>query len=157
MKKYIITKSTDAYHASRMAVKGAVLKRDGATPVKWIYDDNYGFGYTLNEARRMLNGYYREDGGTASEGCHHKYFELYYEDDVVTYRAEPAERYEVVSATPNGWVRYRGFNLEEAVRELVEGLEGGISFDLHVNGRRVWSGRTDEPVTAEDIMNELNG
>lgn len=35
MATYILAISTDAYHASRMAINNKVIKRSGATPVKW--------------------------------------------------------------------------------------------------------------------------
>lgn len=86
-KKYRITCKTDAYHASRCArYKGReILKWDGATPVKWVHDDNFGYGYTLKEVRTILMGYARED---AVKPIRHKYFSMYYESDVFTYAAE---------------------------------------------------------------------
>lgn len=93
MKKYRITCQTDPYHASRKPrYKGnEILKRDGATPVKWVHDDNYGYGYSLEEARKQLDSYYHEDTQHCSArdaGVSRKHFETYYRSDVWTYSIE---------------------------------------------------------------------
>lgn len=90
MKKYRITCQTDPYHASMSAMHRGkeILKWDGATPVKWVHDDNFGYGYTLAEARKELMSYAHEDSDSWGEKIIHKYFDLYYESDVFTYRAE---------------------------------------------------------------------
>lgn len=84
-KSYIITKATDAYHASRCVRGGRVLRWDGGTPVEWVHDDNFGRGFTLEEARKELNGYYLEDKQGGSEGISHRYFDNSYTSDVYTY------------------------------------------------------------------------
>lgn len=90
MKKYRITCSTDAYHASRCKrYEGCqVLKYDGATPVKWVHDNNYYKGYALDEARRVLMRYAHEDNDQYAIPVHHKFFSMSYESDVFTYKAE---------------------------------------------------------------------
>lgn len=85
MKLYIITKSTDAYHASRCSHEGRTIRKDGATPVEWVYDDNYGRGYNLNEARRELNNIYKERRYAGDENIRHRYFDNFLNDDVYTY------------------------------------------------------------------------
>lgn len=59
MKKYIITGLCDPYNARFHfnAQNNKALKFDGATPVKWVVDDNYGNGYSLEEAQNILDGY----------------------------------------------------------------------------------------------------
>lgn len=100
-KTYIITKATDAYHASRCVRGGRVLRWDGGTPVEWVHDDNFGRGFTLEEARKELNGYYLEDkreGG--AEGISHRYFDNSYTSDVYTYsivEMQPADRIKTLS------------------------------------------------------------
>ena len=86
-KKYIITCGSDPYHASRSRrYEGkTILKRNGATPVLWIHDDNFGDGFTLEEARKVLDSYHREDGDYANP---HRHFDMSYEIDVWTYRIE---------------------------------------------------------------------
>ena len=90
MKKYRITCKTDPYHASRCAgYKGCeILEWKESTPVKWVHDDNYGIGYTLEEARKELDGYAKEDWESNGGRIMHKHFEMYYESDVFTYAAE---------------------------------------------------------------------
>ncbi len=89
-KKYRITCKTDLYHASRCAKhKGRkILERDGATPVKWVYDDNFGLGYTLKEVRKALISLAYKDVEQTGYKIHHKYFSMYYQSDVFTYAAE---------------------------------------------------------------------
>lgn len=93
MKIYRITCKTDPYHASRSRrYEGCeILKYDGATPVKWVHDDNCGNGYTLEEARRELDLYYHEDTATCSAkdaGVSRKHFENFYRSDIWTYEIE---------------------------------------------------------------------
>lgn len=59
MKKYIITGSCDPYNA-RFHFNGSnnqPLRYDMTTPVEWVVDDDYGRGYTLEEAYNILDGY----------------------------------------------------------------------------------------------------
>lgn len=89
-KKYRITCKTDPYHASRCArYKGReILEWNGATPVKWVHDDNYLKGYSLNEARSILMRYAHQDNDQWDIPVRHKYFSMHYESDVFTYAAE---------------------------------------------------------------------
>ena len=48
--KYIIYASCDAYNARKHYHGEEVLERDGATPVKWVHDDNFHHGYSCDEA-----------------------------------------------------------------------------------------------------------
>ena len=57
MKKYIITASCNPYHARCHYNGQLVLKYDMATPVKWVADDFYGQGLSLDEAMDILDGY----------------------------------------------------------------------------------------------------
>lgn len=90
MKYYRITCSTDPYHSSgHKRYKGhEILKKDGATPVCWVHDDNSGYGYSLAEARKILHSYATEDWLQSGEKNYHKYFSPYYQSDVWTYHIE---------------------------------------------------------------------
>lgn len=57
MKKYIITASCNPYHARCHYNGQLVLKYDMATPVKWVADDFYGQGLSLDEAMDILDCY----------------------------------------------------------------------------------------------------
>lgn len=57
MKKYRIIANCDPYNARFHYHNEQVLKYDGATPIEWVVDDNYGDGYTLEEAHDILDGY----------------------------------------------------------------------------------------------------
>ena len=57
MKTYRITASCNPYHARFHYHGGRVLKRDGATPVKWVIED----GMTEEEALQKLWGFACED------------------------------------------------------------------------------------------------
>ena len=59
MEKYIITGVCDPYNARFHfnEYNNKALKYDGATPVKWVVDDNYGEGYSLEEAFDILDSY----------------------------------------------------------------------------------------------------
>lgn len=59
MKKYIITGRCNPYHAQFHfdASNNQPLEYDLATPVKWVVDDCFGFGYDLEEARNILDSY----------------------------------------------------------------------------------------------------
>ena len=60
MKTYRITASCNPYHA-RLHYNGRrVLKRDGATPVKWVIED----GLTESEALQRLWEFAREDAAS---------------------------------------------------------------------------------------------
>lgn len=89
MKKYMITCATDPYHASHCSRHRGqkILKYDGPTPIKWVHDDGYGYGYTLDEARKILMQYARDDDNTKE----HKYFDMYYNEDIWKYKIEPHE------------------------------------------------------------------
>lgn len=91
MKKYIITARTDGYHASRMTITGRPLKYVGCIPVKWCHDHNGLGGYSLEEARKILDSYYREDTEKGGEGFSRKHFEMSYTSDIITYSIEPIE------------------------------------------------------------------
>lgn len=90
MKKYRITCSTDPYHASRTAKpRGCeVLLKFGPTPVKWVHDDNYGYGFTLNAARAKLMSYAKEDSYSWGNPVSHKFMSMSYESDVYMYSIE---------------------------------------------------------------------
>lgn len=57
-KKYRIVGSCNPYHA-RFHYNGynEVLRYDGMTPVEWVVDDDYGYGFTLEEAMNKLDSY----------------------------------------------------------------------------------------------------
>lgn len=90
MKKYRITCQTDPYHASRNPRWNGqeILKWKGATPVKWVHDDDYGYGLSLEKARKKLMAYAHEDCDPCGEPIRHKFFENSYESDVYTYKIE---------------------------------------------------------------------
>ena len=57
MKKYMVTGQCDPYN-SRWHYNGQrVLANDMATPTKWVMDDAYSSGLTLEEAQDILDGY----------------------------------------------------------------------------------------------------
>lgn len=60
-KKYRIVGSCNPYHA-RFHYNGynEVLRYDGTTPVEWVVNDNYGYGFTLDEAMDKLDSYANE-------------------------------------------------------------------------------------------------
>lgn len=90
MKRYRIICITDPYHASRSAShKGKeILKYNGATPVEWVHDDYFGLGYTLEEARKELDGYAAKDWESNGGKNLHKHFAMSYTSDIWTYRIE---------------------------------------------------------------------
>ena len=57
MKKYIITATCDPYNARFHYHNQRVLKMNMTTPTKWVMDDDYERGYTLEEAMTILDGY----------------------------------------------------------------------------------------------------
>ena len=57
MKTYRITANCNPYHARLHYDDQRVLKRDGATPVKWVIED----GLTESEALQRLWEFARED------------------------------------------------------------------------------------------------
>lgn len=59
MKKYIITGACDPYHAHShfCGSSNQPLRYDMATPVEWVVDDNYGYGYSIEEAYDLLDSY----------------------------------------------------------------------------------------------------
>lgn len=57
MKKYIITAGCNPYNARTHYNGERVLKRDMTTPIKWVVDDFYGAGLSLEEAMNILDGY----------------------------------------------------------------------------------------------------
>lgn len=53
-KNYMITASCDPYHARFHYHGEKVIRRDGATPVEWVADDNFGEGFGEDEALERL-------------------------------------------------------------------------------------------------------
>lgn len=53
-KNYMITASCNPYHARFHYHGQKVLKRDGATPVEWVADDNFSEGFSEDEALERL-------------------------------------------------------------------------------------------------------
>lgn len=90
-KRYRITCQTDPYHAGRSSRHHdkVILKYDGATPVKWVHEDNGGEGLTLDQARRTLLGYAREDTCCKTGSRNYRFFDNSYDDDIWSYRIEP--------------------------------------------------------------------
>lgn len=62
MKKYIITASCNPFNARTHYNGQRVLRYDMATPIKWVIDDFYGAGLTLEEAMDILDKYANELG-----------------------------------------------------------------------------------------------
>lgn len=56
-RKYIITASCDPYNARFHYNDQRVLAHNGPTPIKWVDDDNYGDGYSFEEAMDILDRY----------------------------------------------------------------------------------------------------
>lgn len=83
----MIVCKTDPYHASRTTRhRGCrILRMDGATPVEWVHDDDYGYGLTLDMARHILHLYASEDSARSGEPNRHRYFSTSYTSDVYTY------------------------------------------------------------------------
>ena len=52
---YLIYAICDPYNAKSHHHGEEVLKSDGATPVKWVYDNNFGHLYTREEAHKELH------------------------------------------------------------------------------------------------------
>lgn len=50
MKKYIITANCNPYHAKFYYNGERVLRYNGCTPVEWVADDNFGDGFSSEEA-----------------------------------------------------------------------------------------------------------
>lgn len=57
MKKYIITASCNPYNAHSHYNGQRVLRYDMTTPTLWVNDDDYGDGYSLEEAMDILDSY----------------------------------------------------------------------------------------------------
>ena len=57
MKKYIITAACNPYNARTHYHGQRVLKMNMATPVKWVMDDFYGQGLSLEEAMDILDSW----------------------------------------------------------------------------------------------------
>lgn len=57
MKKYIITAACNPYHARTHYNGERVLKMNMTTPVKWVMEDAYGDGLTLEQAQDILDSY----------------------------------------------------------------------------------------------------
>lgn len=90
-KKYIITCKTNAYAASRQYIdEDKVLDYDGNTPIKWIHDDNIGYGYSLDEARQILMDMAENDYYEHGDTLEHEFTDDTYYHDVYTYRIEEA-------------------------------------------------------------------
>jgi len=94
MKLYVITMYCDPYNASRKYAfthSHQVIRRDGATPVEVVRDDNFGLGYTLEEARKVLDGYYRAERENWDGIERRRHFEMSWTDDSITYRIIPKD------------------------------------------------------------------
>lgn len=57
MTKYIITAACNPYNARTHYNGERVLKMDMTTPVKWVCRDDYGSGYSLDEAMDILDSF----------------------------------------------------------------------------------------------------
>lgn len=57
MTKYIITAACNPYNAHTHFNGQRVLKMDMTTPVKWVMEDGYGDGLSLEEAMNILDSY----------------------------------------------------------------------------------------------------
>lgn len=57
MTKYIITAACNPYNARTHYNGQRVLKMDMTTPVKWVMEDGYGDGLSLEKAMDVLDGY----------------------------------------------------------------------------------------------------
>lgn len=57
MKKFRIIANCNPYNARFHYNNEEVLKMDGATPIEWVADDNYGDGFSIEEAYDILDGY----------------------------------------------------------------------------------------------------
>lgn len=89
-KIYRITCTTDPFNASRTAVykDKEVIEWNGMTPTTWVHDDNFGEGYTINEAREILMDIAREYRDRSGEPIDHKFFEMSYRRDIWFYKIE---------------------------------------------------------------------
>ena len=95
MKLYVITMSCDPYNASRKPAftqSRKVIRRKGATPVEVVCDDYFGLGYSLEDARKILDDYYREERNKNWEGTERRrHFEMSWTEDTITYRIVPMD------------------------------------------------------------------
>lgn len=82
MERYVIVKETNRHSMPRYAQRFS----DNIHTFQWVHDDNCGDGYTLEEARQILDGYYREDKSRGREGVTHKHFDTIYQSDTDTFR-----------------------------------------------------------------------
>ena len=57
MKKYMITAACNSYNARTHYNGQRVLRYDMTTPIKWVMEDAYGDGLTLEEAQDILDSY----------------------------------------------------------------------------------------------------
>lgn len=57
MKKYIITASCNPFNARTHYNGQRVLRYDMTTPIKWVMEDAYGDGLTLEQAQDILDSY----------------------------------------------------------------------------------------------------
>lgn len=57
MKKYMITAACNPYNAGTHYNGQRVLRYDMTTPIKWVMEDAYGDGLTLEEAQDILDSY----------------------------------------------------------------------------------------------------
>lgn len=65
-----------------------ILQYDGTTPIKWVHNDNYGDGFTLNDGRHILQSYALEDCMNSGEKNTHRFFETSYQSDVYLFKLE---------------------------------------------------------------------
>lgn len=57
MKKYMITATCNPYNARTHYNSQRVLRYDMTTPIKWVMEDAYGDGLTLEQAQDILDSY----------------------------------------------------------------------------------------------------
>lgn len=62
MKKYIITAACNPYNARTHYNGERVLRYDMTTPIKWVIDDFYGEGLSLEEAMDILDSFAHQLG-----------------------------------------------------------------------------------------------
>ena len=86
MMKYIITASCNPYNARTHYNGQKVLRRDMMTPTKWVKDDAYGEGLTLEEAMDILDDY----ANSLNDDT------VYYDDEFVKQMVEEAKEYDEV-------------------------------------------------------------
>lgn len=103
MTKYIITAACDPYNARKHYHGQRVLKMNMTTPVKWVHDDDYGYGYSLEEAMAKLDGYAHELGGDDTS---------YIDDEYLAQLVEEVKEYEGVDLDTS-WYKGAGWYANE--------------------------------------------